>query len=174
MTRTDQRQGQRPTSRQTGKATYSGETGRNLNTRLTEHKWATKNGDIRDHISEHHRLTKTQNRLGLCWMRHLQHKLPTATDIRKLVHKLRTRTSEPMSTATCTLQTTHTWPQTKPTNNRWIENKSNSNRPITTTFMFWWPITSLQNWPIRTKTRDINTIIWWRLFTWLWRWLPLR
>ena len=30
------------------------------------------------------------------------HKLPTTTDIRKLEHKLRTRTSEPMSTATCT------------------------------------------------------------------------
>ena len=35
-----------------------GETGRNLKTRLTEHKWATKNGDIRNHISEHHQLTK--------------------------------------------------------------------------------------------------------------------
>ena len=32
------------------------------------------------------------------------------------------RTSEPMSTATCILQTTNTWPQTKPTNNRRIEN----------------------------------------------------
>ena len=40
-------------------------------------------------------------------MRHLQHKLPSTTDIRKLVHKLRKRTSEPMSTATCTLQTTY-------------------------------------------------------------------
>ena len=34
------------------------------------------------------------------------------------------RTSEPMSTATCILQTTHTLPQTKPTNNRRIENNS--------------------------------------------------
>ena len=40
------------------KATYIGETGRNLNTRLTEHKRATRNGDIRNHISEHHRQTK--------------------------------------------------------------------------------------------------------------------
>ena len=51
--------------RQTGRikcadcqATYIGETGRNLNTRLTEHKRATKNGDISNHIAEHHRLTK--------------------------------------------------------------------------------------------------------------------
>ena len=39
-------------------ATYIGETGRNLKTRLTEHKRATKNGDIRNHMSEHHPLTK--------------------------------------------------------------------------------------------------------------------
>ena len=32
--------------------------GRNLKTRLTEHKRATKNSDIRNHISEHHQLTK--------------------------------------------------------------------------------------------------------------------
>ena len=38
-------------------ATYIGQTGRNLKRRLTEHKQATKNGDIRNHISEHHRLT---------------------------------------------------------------------------------------------------------------------
>ena len=42
------------------------------------------------------------------------------------------------------------------------------------TAAFWRPITSWQNWPIRTKIRDINTIIWRWLFTWLWRWLPLR
>ena len=35
-------------------------------------------------------------------------KLPTTTNIRKLVHKLRTGTSEPMSTATFNLETTHT------------------------------------------------------------------
>ena len=38
--------------------TYIGETGRNLNTRLTEHKRATKNGDRTNHIAEHHRQTK--------------------------------------------------------------------------------------------------------------------
>jgi len=35
-------------------ATYIGETGRNLNVRLTEHKRATRNGDINNHITEHH------------------------------------------------------------------------------------------------------------------------
>ena len=34
------------------------ETGRNLSTRLTEHKLATRNGDINDHIAEHHLQTK--------------------------------------------------------------------------------------------------------------------
>ena len=38
-------------------ASYIGETGRNLETRLTEHKRATTNGDINNHIAEHHRLT---------------------------------------------------------------------------------------------------------------------
>ena len=38
-------------------ASYIGETGRNLNTRLTEHKRATRNGDVNNHISDHHRLT---------------------------------------------------------------------------------------------------------------------
>ena len=33
---------------------YIGETGRNLNIRLTEHKRATKNGDVNNHIAEHH------------------------------------------------------------------------------------------------------------------------
>ena len=35
-------------------ATYIGETGKNLSTRLTEHKCATRNGDIDNHIAEHH------------------------------------------------------------------------------------------------------------------------
>ena len=38
-------------------ATYIGETGRNLNTRLTEHKRATKNKDPNNHIAEHHKHT---------------------------------------------------------------------------------------------------------------------
>ena len=35
-------------------ASYIGETGRNLSTRLTEQKRATKNGDVNNHIAEHH------------------------------------------------------------------------------------------------------------------------
>ena len=51
------------TQQQTGikcsdcQASYIGETGRNLNTRLTEHKRATKNGDANNHIAVHHQLT---------------------------------------------------------------------------------------------------------------------
>jgi len=38
-------------------ASYIGETGRNLNTRLSEHKRATRNGDANKHIAVHHQLT---------------------------------------------------------------------------------------------------------------------
>ena len=38
-------------------ASYIGETGRNLTTRLTEHKRATRKVDVNNHIAEHHRLT---------------------------------------------------------------------------------------------------------------------
>ncbi|PFX30449.1 hypothetical protein AWC38_SpisGene4800 [Stylophora pistillata] len=38
-------------------ASYIGETGRNLTTRLTEHRRATRKGDVSNHIAEHHRLT---------------------------------------------------------------------------------------------------------------------
>ena len=37
-------------------APYNGETGRNLTTRLTEHKRATRKGDVNNHFAEHHRL----------------------------------------------------------------------------------------------------------------------
>ena len=36
---------------------YTVETGRNLSTRLTEHKRATRNGDANNHIAVHHQLT---------------------------------------------------------------------------------------------------------------------
>ena len=39
-------------------ASYIGETGRNLSMRLTEHKRATRNGDVNNHIAEHHLQTK--------------------------------------------------------------------------------------------------------------------
>ena len=38
-------------------ASYNGETGRNLTTRLTKHKRATRKGDVNNHIAEHHQLT---------------------------------------------------------------------------------------------------------------------
>ena len=41
-------------------ASYIGETSRNLSTRLTEHKRATRNGDVNNHIAEHHLKTKHQ------------------------------------------------------------------------------------------------------------------
>ena len=43
-----------------GQATYIGETGRNLTTRLTEHKRVTSNGEVSNHIAEHHLQTKHQ------------------------------------------------------------------------------------------------------------------
>ena len=41
-------------------ASYIGETGRNLSTQLTEHKLATRNGDVNNHFAEHHLNTKHQ------------------------------------------------------------------------------------------------------------------
>ena len=41
-------------------ATYIGETGRNLGTRLTEHKQGTRNSDVNNHIAEQHLQTKHQ------------------------------------------------------------------------------------------------------------------
>ena len=41
-------------------ASYIGETARNLSTRLTEHKRATKNGSVNNHIAKHHLKTKHQ------------------------------------------------------------------------------------------------------------------
>ena len=41
-------------------ATYIGETGGNLSTRLTEHKRATRSGDFNNHIAKHHLQTKHQ------------------------------------------------------------------------------------------------------------------
>ena len=41
-------------------ASYIGETGRSLSTPLTEHKRATRNGDVNNHIAEYHLQTKHQ------------------------------------------------------------------------------------------------------------------
>ena len=40
-------------------ASYIGETGRNLSTKVTKHKRATRNGDANNHIAVHHQLTTT-------------------------------------------------------------------------------------------------------------------
>ena len=48
--------------------TYIGETGRNPCTWLTEHKRATRNDDVNNHIAEHHLQTKYQIDSGLCDM----------------------------------------------------------------------------------------------------------
>ena len=42
------------------RASYIGETGRNLSMRLTEHKRATSNGDVNNHTAEHHLKMKHQ------------------------------------------------------------------------------------------------------------------
>ena len=39
-------------------ASYIGETGRNLSTQLTKYKRATRDGDVNNHIAEHHLQTK--------------------------------------------------------------------------------------------------------------------
>ena len=44
----------------TARLLYIGETGRNLSTQLTEHKRATKNGDVNSHIAKHHLKTTHQ------------------------------------------------------------------------------------------------------------------
>ena len=38
-------------------ASYNGDIGRNLKTRLTEHKQALRKGDVNNHIAKHNRLT---------------------------------------------------------------------------------------------------------------------
>ena len=56
-------------------ATPIGESGRNLTTRLTEHKRATKKGDLSNNIAEHHLKNKPRYRLGLCYVFKLQYRL---------------------------------------------------------------------------------------------------
>ena len=41
-------------------AQQNGETSRNLSTRMTEHKCVMMNGDVNNHIAEHHLQTKHQ------------------------------------------------------------------------------------------------------------------
>ena len=75
---------------------------------------------------------------------------------------------------------THTWPQPKrtykQTNNRRIENNSQTTTDQSLQLLRFDDQSHHDKTDrlIQTKTRDINTIIWRQLFTWLWRWLPFR
>ena len=66
-------------------ASYNGETGRNLSTRLTEHKQATRNSDINNHIAEHHLQMKHQIDWD-CNMYNVFHRLLSTSYFRKLVY----------------------------------------------------------------------------------------
>ena len=66
-------------------APYIGETSRNLTTRLTEHKRATRKGDVNNHIAEHHRLTNHTIDWDSAQCLTL-HQLLSTTDPRKLVY----------------------------------------------------------------------------------------
>ena len=152
-TRADQRQEQRPRCTESNLLTVRllilGKTGRNLKTRLNEHKRATKNGDIMNYISEHHHL---QQKLPITtlesWYTNSEQDL--CTDVNSYLHL----TNDSYMTT-----------RNRQTDNRRIENSKKINWPITTIFTFWGPMTKRQNWPIRSKTGGINTIIWRRLFT---------
>ena len=64
-------------------ASFIGETGRNLSTRLTEHKRAMRNGDVNNHIAEHHLKTKHQ----IDWdMYNVFYRLLSTSYFRKLVY----------------------------------------------------------------------------------------
>ena len=78
-----------------------GRTGKNINTRLTEHKRATRNGDVNNHISEHHRLTNHKidwDSAECLTTFNLQYELFSTTDSRKLVHRLRSLPLQPGKT----------------------------------------------------------------------------
>ena len=58
----------------TCQATYITENGRNLSSRLTEHKQATRNGDVKSHCWTPY-TDETSNQLGLCDMYYVFYKL---------------------------------------------------------------------------------------------------
>ena len=70
-------------------ATYIGKTDRNLSTRPTEHKRATRNGDVNNYIAKHHLQTKHQINL-YC----VPYILLSTTHFRRLVYKLRANPTE--------------------------------------------------------------------------------
>ena len=87
-------------------ATYIGETGRNLNTRLTEHKRATRNGDLNNNIAEHH--LQTNHRIDWdsaeCMIYSTDYYLRLTLLESWFTNK---RATEPMPTAICSLQTSN-------------------------------------------------------------------
>ena len=83
---TDRVQSTRSNAPTATEASYIGETGRNLDTRLTEHKWATRNGDANNHIAVHHQLTNHNNDWDICSVLNLKYKLFSTTVSGKLVH----------------------------------------------------------------------------------------
>ena len=89
-------------------ATYLGEIGRNLKTRLTEHRRTSKNGDNKNNIAEHH--LQEDHRIDWdsaeCISFSTDYYLLT-TYSRKLVYQLRTNATQPMPTITHTIQTTN-------------------------------------------------------------------
>ena len=133
------------------KASYICETGRNLSTRLIEHKWVTRNGDVNNHIAEHHLQVKHQ----MDWdsatcITYIFYRLLSMTHFRKLVYKLRTNATELQSTITSTIQKTYWRTQTKLTmtewlisdnltHNKWLSNcdkKMDRNAPMTFESLF--------------------------------------
>ena len=67
-------------------ASYIGEIGRNLNTRLTEHKRATRNGDANNHIAVLHQLTNHTTLTGTLLNASPTVQTISTTDSGKLVH----------------------------------------------------------------------------------------
>ena len=68
-------------------ASYIGDTGRNLSTRLTEHKRATRKGDVNNHIAEHHLKTKHQiDWDSATWLYNVFYRLLSTSYFRKLVN----------------------------------------------------------------------------------------
>ena len=68
-------------------ATYIGKTGRNLSTRLTGHKRATRNDDVNMFTLLNTFTDETSNRLGLCHMYCVFYRLVSTTHFQKLVYQ---------------------------------------------------------------------------------------
>ena len=114
----------------------------------------------------------TKYRLGLCWMRHLQHKLLYQQWL-TLESWYTNSEQEPLNQ--CQQPPAPYKQLTHDLKRNWHTSTNNRQIKTTTDQSLQRSITSRQNWPIQITTRGIlNTIIWWQLFTWLWRWLLLR